>query len=328
MTDSTLSPLHLIGNFSDPFTGAERELPDLAQCLGTRRQTLLWSDVPPHPAYAKQGVRAIRPFARQVPVGGMLLFGGVHVGLGVWVRHARPERIALRYNLAQHERLYTIIGQLRDGTGVEPELLFVSQALQLGAGLPGTVERSLIRLEGYLQQPVERPPGRPFTIGRVSRDSLNKHHKDDAALYRMLAARGWRIRIMGGTCLAPQLEGVEGIELLPAGAEAVPSFYSTLDAMFYRTGSFTEAYGRVVFEAMATGLPVVAAAVGGYAECISHGENGFLVQSQEEALNALEYLARDSSARETIGRAARKRAIELHGHQAVEAQLQFFLRPA
>ncbi|MES2972923.1 MAG: glycosyltransferase family 4 protein [Pseudomonadota bacterium] len=326
MTIPALSPLHLIGNFSDPFTGAERELPDLAQCLGARRKTLLWSDVPPHPSYAKQGVLAIKPFARQVPVGGMLLFGGVHVGLGVWVRHARPERIALRYNLAQHGRLYDIIGQLRDGTGVEPELLFVSQALQLGAGLPGTVERSLIRLEPYLQQPVERPVGRPFTIGRVSRDTIDKHHKDDAALYRMLAARGWRIRIMGGTCLAPQLAGVEGVELLPVGAEPVPRFYSTLDAMFYRTGSFNEAYGRVVFEAMASGLPVVAGAVGGYAECISHEKNGFLVHNQEDALHALESLTIDRSARERIGLAARERAMELHGNQAIEAQLQFFLR--
>ena len=57
---------------------------------------------------------------------------------------------------------------------------------------------------------------RPFTVGRVSRDALDKHHPEDPALYRMLASRGLRVRIMGGTCLASALVGVEGVELLPA----------------------------------------------------------------------------------------------------------------
>ena len=322
---STLSPLHLVGNFSNPFTGAERELPDLAACIGQRRNTLLWSDVPPHRSYARQGVRPIKPFGGQVPRGGMLLIGGVHVGLDLWLKQARPERVALRYNLAQHDRLYAVIDALRDATGVEPELLFVSRALQLGAGLPGIIERSLIRLEPFLQTPVERPARDSFTIGRVSRDTLDKHHKDDAALYRMLAARGYRVRIMGGTCLASQLGDVPGIELLPVGAQNVAEFYQTLDAVFYRTGLFTEAYGRVVFEAMASGLPVVASAVGGYAECMDDGVNGFLVRSQEEAITVVEAVATDSALRSRIGHAARLRAVELHGDQAIEAQLQFFL---
>ncbi len=326
MDSKPLSPLHLIGTFNDPFTGAERELPDLAACIGGRRKTFMWSDLPPHASYARQGVRAIRPFAGQVPKGGMLLFGGIHPAMGVWLRHARPERVALRYNLAQHDRLYSVITQLREDTGIEPELLFVSHALQLAAGLPGIIERSLIRLDAFLAQPVSRPQERPFTVGRVSRDAPNKHHPDDAALYRMLAARGYRVRIMGGTCLAAQLGSVPGIELLPAGAEEVADFYGTLDAMFYRTGSFTEAYGRVVFEAMATGLPVVAATGGGYAECIDSGVNGVLVETQEQALNMLEALARDRVLRERLGQAARERAVALHGDQAIEAQLQFFLR--
>ncbi|CAN5725954.1 glycosyltransferase [soil metagenome] len=323
---SQLPTLHLVGNFSNPFTGAERELPDLAACIGPRRNTLLWSDVPPHASYMRQGVRPIKPFGGQVPRGGMLLVGGIHVGLNLWLKQARPERVALRYNLAQHNRLYEVIDTVRDATGVEPELLFVSQALQLGAGLPGIIERSLIRLEPFLENPVERPPRDAFTFGRVSRDTLDKHHKDDAALYRMLAARGHRVRIMGGTCLAPQIGHVPGVELLPVGAEDVASFYQSLDAVFYRTGLFNEAYGRVVFEAMASGLPVVAAAVGGYAECINDGVNGFLVRTQEQTINVLEALASDTELRTRMGHAARLRAIELHGVQAIEAQLQFFLR--
>jgi hypothetical protein len=35
----------------------------------------------------------------------------------------------------------------------------------------------------------------------------------------------------------------------------MPDFYRSLDAMFYRTGDFFEAYGRVVVEAMARACP-------------------------------------------------------------------------
>jgi glycosyltransferase involved in cell wall biosynthesis len=113
---------------------------------------------------------------------------------------------------------------------------------------------------------------------------------------------------------------------LPAGAEAVADFYSTLDVMFYRTGSFTEAYGRVVFEAMASGLPVVVAANGGYAECITHAEDGFVFDTQEQAIHLLEQLAANPAMRQQVGLAARLKALQLHGPEAIEAQLQFFLR--
>jgi hypothetical protein len=324
-----LSALHLVGRFDDPYTGAERELPELARCLAGRRQTFLWSDVAPHPYYVRQGVRQIMPFRGQMPRGGMVLLGGVHVltGLDLWLKHARPERLALRYNLIQHAALYAMISRLKDLTGgLEPELLFVSRALQLGAGLPGTIERSLIRLEPFLAVPLERPVTGPLTIGRVSRDAENKHHPDDIALYRQMALRGHRIRLMGATCLKPLLGEVAGIELLPAGAEDAADFYSTLDLMFYRTGGFTEAYGRVVLEAMASGLPVVAWARAGYAECITDGHDGFLFGTQEQAIKLLEHLAADREKRLLVGQAARRKATGLHGPDAIEAQLQVFLR--
>jgi glycosyltransferase involved in cell wall biosynthesis len=325
MPGPVLSPLHLVGSFRDPFAGAELELPDLARALAARRQTAVWSDVPPHPVFARQGVRQIRPFAGALPRGGMILLGGVHVDPGVWLRHARPERVALRYNLAQHERLFAMVEQIRDATAIEPELLFVSEATRLGAGLPGMIERSLIHLEPFLAAPVPRSGGRPFTIGRLSRDVPDKHHADDPALYRMLAARGFRVRVMGGTCLANTLQGVQGVELMPAGAEPAAAFLASLDAMFYRTGTSTEAYGRVIFEAMASGLPVVASPVGGYADSLTPGVDGLLVVTQESAFAALDALAADARLRQQMGEQARQTALRLHGPQAIERQLAFYL---
>lgn len=314
-----------MGHFSERFAGAERELPDLADCMHGLRETQLWSDAPPHSDYARHGVRAIQAFGGVFPRGGTLLLGGVHVRLGPWLAHAGLVRVVVRYNLPNHSLLFHVIEQVRAHTGLEPELCFASHALQRAVGLPGWVEPSLIVLDAFLQGPVERPHA-GFTVGRASRDVLEKHDPEDVTLYRMLAARGHRVRIMGGICLAPQLGGVKGIELLPTGAEPVPEFFRTLDAMLYRTGTFTEPYGRIVFEAMASGLPVVASTRGGFAEFMTHGVDSLLVSSQEEAWNALEQLAASPKLRRSLGATARQTAQRLHGPELVQAMQAFYAR--
>jgi glycosyltransferase involved in cell wall biosynthesis len=135
-----------------------------------------------------------------------------------------------------------------------------------------------------------------------------------------------KVRIMGGTCLAPALEGVAGVELLAAGAESAPDFYRSLDAFVYRTGTAIEGYGRVVLEAMASGLPVVAHHLGGYAEIIEHGRNGFLFHTQEQAYDAVMELHSSTALRAAMGAEGTRRAVGLHGPQAVEKELNFYWR--
>jgi len=323
--------LHLLGRFSEAFTGAERELLDIRRLLQGRRPVKLWSDVPPHPSYAGLGIATIQPFAQQFPRGGALLIAGVHMRPGIWLKYAGFEKIILFYNLANHGQLFAAMEALRDSTGLDPELVFVSRMLQLSVGLPGRIARSLMDLQPFLAVADERfarAAGRPFTVGRVSRDAPDKHHPEDPALYRMLASRGLKVRIMGGTCLAAALQGVEGVELLPAGAESAADFYRSLDAFFYRTGASTEAYGRVVVEAMAAGLPVAAHARGGYAEVMEHEVSGLLVQSQEEAYDAVMRLAGDAGLCRRMGEAGRVRALAVHGPEATQREMAFYLGSA
>ncbi len=309
---------HLVGSFNDPFAGAELELLAIADLLARHRRVEVWSVVAPHSSFAHHGIQQVQPFVRQFPHAGVLVWGGVHVPPAVWLKYTGFERIVLQCNLASFERFFALIEVMRDTTQLEPELVFASKALQLTAGLPGRVIYSPMDISTFLQAVQNRPitPHRPVTIGRASRDAPDKHHPQDAMLYRMLAAKGWRVRLMGGMCLAAQLEGAEGIELLPAGAENMVDFYQTLDIFFYRTGTTVDAYGRVVAEAMASGLPVVAGNIGGYAEVVMEGGCGILVATQEEAWDALAYLAIHTQARLSMGRAGMLQAERLHGQAA------------
>jgi N-acetyl-alpha-D-glucosaminyl L-malate synthase BshA len=76
--------------------------------------------------------------------------------------------------------------------------------------------------------------------------------------------------------------------------------------------SSTESFGLVALEAMAAGVPVVAARVGGLPELIEHGVSGFLEDPLDlpaHVRSALRLLENDALHRR-IARAARRRAVE------------------
>jgi glycosyltransferase involved in cell wall biosynthesis len=70
---------------------------------------------------------------------------------------------------------------------------------------------------------------------------------------------------------------------------------------------FDEPFGLSVVEAMACGTPVIASRRGSMAEIIEHGVNGFLVDSHEEAVAAIEQVA-------TLDRSAVRRSVETRFH--------------
>ena len=197
---------------------------------------------------------------------------------------------------------------------------------------PGFVQPSLIDLDRFVPAP-HKPPGHasanPFTVGRLSRANPKKHHADDPDLYRQLVDQGCRVRIMGPSPAVEEgLGGLEGpVELLPMFAQEAHVFLQGLDCFFYRTSEgWSEPSGRVVTEAMACGLPVVCHESGGYAEIIEHGRNGFLFDTQEEALEILLRLKEDRELRETVGREARRTAEGLFSSAVRSEIVQFYLR--
>jgi glycosyltransferase involved in cell wall biosynthesis len=120
---------------------------------------------------------------------------------------------------------------------------------------------------------------------------------------------------------------MESVTLLPAYAQEAHLFLQGLDCFFYRTSEkYLEPSARVVTEAMACGLPVVCHKSGGYAEWIDDGRNGFLFETQEEALELLLGLKEDPALRERVGKAARRTAEELFSDAVRSEIVEFYLR--
>jgi glycosyltransferase involved in cell wall biosynthesis len=122
---------------------------------------------------------------------------------------------------------------------------------------------------------------------------------DRAPLEALAASLGMgdRVRMTGET---PDVAG----PLVAADVVVVPSR--------------NEGMGRVLVEAMALGVPVVATAVGGIPAVVVDGECGRLVRADDVAAlaSALVELARDSGLRRKLGDGARERAEHFSTHVA------------
>jgi glycosyltransferase involved in cell wall biosynthesis len=90
--------------------------------------------------------------------------------------------------------------------------------------------------------------------------------------------------------------------------------------------SENEPFGRVLVEAMACGLPVIATKNGGVPEIIRHGKEGFLVLpgNSEEIAEAMLKMLKDQLLRESLGRFAEKRAEYFSLDSHVEKMIKVF----
>ena len=96
----------------------------------------------------------------------------------------------------------------------------------------------------------------------------------------------------------------------------LPWHYSAADVVL--APSWYESYGLVALEAMACGVPVVAARTGGLSSLVRDGETGYLVplHTPEAYADRVEVLLANDALREAMGRAGRRRA-EAMGWDAI-----------
>jgi D-inositol-3-phosphate glycosyltransferase len=110
--------------------------------------------------------------------------------------------------------------------------------------------------------------------------------------------------------------------------ELLPLYYSASDVV--AVPSRYESFGLVAVEAMATGTPVVASAVGGLTFTVNNGVSGILVPYGEpRALaNALDRLLEDDDLREGMGFAAQRDAQRFSWDTVAQQVLHVYARLA
>lgn len=127
-------------------------------------------------------------------------------------------------------------------------------------------------------------------------------------------AGNWRLRLVGDGPERPALEaaivaeGLHSVATITGWNDDVP--LALRDLHVFVLPSLNEGISNTVLEAMASGLPVIATAVGGNPELVAENETGFLIPVDDAAALAerlLRYL-RSPALLEAHGSAARARA--------------------
>jgi glycosyltransferase involved in cell wall biosynthesis len=324
--------IHIVNGFLNPHGGSEQEALYLGRLLAERADVRLWaSSSRCSPELASQyGIRKIGLGAGNRPDSGVYVFVGAHWRRRLWPYLSKaPARLIYVFNTF-HPKILSL-------TSAHPPLLrwpkteyvFISEFQKQLLGVEGEVQPSPIDIRLFAPAPGPSTSRTSLAIGRLSRDTADKHDPEDLALYRSWAQEGAEVRLQGATCLRDAFDAASGavpsVQLLAEGAMPAVDFLRSLDVFYYRTGAHVETFGRVVLEAMACALPVVCHRRGGYAECIRHGENGFLFDSTDEARGIVRRLMADPSLRASVGARARETVESMYSSEAVERRTRFYL---
>ncbi|GAB4458075.1 MAG: hypothetical protein OHK0041_22900 [Anaerolineales bacterium] len=118
------------------------------------------------------------------------------------------------------------------------------------------------------------------------------------------------------------------VDFLPAQPkEALPSLYPRFDILIFPS-IWAEPFGRVIVEAMASGVVVVGTAVGGAAEILADGENALTFPPNDpEALSRqLKRLMDSPILRERLAHSARQTAAQKFDLRRMTAEIESYLQ--
>jgi glycosyltransferase involved in cell wall biosynthesis len=323
--------LHLINPMLQ-VSGAELHTADMFRLLSRHGAVTLWGHRRAPQALRRMvPIRTLDPLALSFPRSGVLVVMGAYFPwfLRRWFFLTRPARTILLYNLHDPDDLRATRRLISRNGRRHVDMVYASEVLEREAGIPGFVENSPIDLAAFAQRAARAHRPDRFVVGRCSRDVDFKFAEGDPQVFRRLAERGCTVRLVGATCLRQSLGALPSVELWPEIAQsAIPDFLAGLDCFVYRTSSrFQEAYGRVIAEAMACGVPVVVESRVGASKHVEHGVNGFIADTDEDVLAAVERLRADPALRASMSAAARATIARAHTPESTQAIVDFYFRP-
>jgi glycosyltransferase involved in cell wall biosynthesis len=316
--------LHLFNGFLNPYGGSELETLSLYELLRADSEVHLWATSSRASAelMARYPIQKVSLRKGVYPRGGTYVFLGSHWRRKLWAAMIPvPRRLIYVFNTFHPKLLGMTTSRPWWLRWPKTEFVFISDFQRKILGVEAAVHPSPIDIDRFVPVPVQKDS---FTIGRMSRDTPDKHHAGDIGLYTEWLQQGCSLIIQGGTSLQEQLPQHARCQLWPEGKVPAEAFFPLLDVLYYRTGQHVETFGRVVFEAMACGVPVVCHAHGGYADHIVHGENGFLFNTDDDARHWIGLLRNDVNLRERIGQAGRATVLQLFSDDAVQQRLAFY----
>lgn len=170
-----------------------------------------------------------------------------------------------------------------------------------------------------------------FHILHIGRFNEQKNHGMLLRVFQKLAVENPNLRLdligdgelrQETEALAESLGVKEKVSFLGAQSNVYPYLQN---ADLFLLPSRYEGMPMTLIEAMGTGLPIVATAVGGVPDMLRNGEDGVTVPCEEAAVvNACEALIRDEALRENLGRVARKSAVRFSAQTMGKRYLEIY----
>ncbi|MEO1287400.1 MAG: glycosyltransferase family 4 protein, partial [Chloroflexota bacterium] len=193
----------------------------------------------------------------------------------------------------------------------------------------------------HLFKPANQMPQRPFTIGYIGRlvEEKGIHHLLEACA---MLEQDWRMRIVGSGPLRDDLEDLanelhiaEHIQWIDwIASTEMPAQYQELDVLVLSSltrPNWKEQFGRVLIEAMASGIPVIGSDSGAIPSVIGNGGLIFPEGDVEQLAKHLHDLQTKADLREILGKAGRQRVLDNFTHERIaEATVEVYreMRPS
>ena len=306
------APLHLVGPGGDPAADdvwMTRRLGDLLAPL----EPIRWQSPdrerePPRWRHLQQ--HAIEPATGRRPQAGVVVLAGVECDTDAWLRDPIDRVLVFMLSAAPSVYLERLRRIAADGAR-SVTLVFDSNAKARRFGREALVVPPPIDLSEFPDDPIREHAVAAATmrIATVGQDGRRVTVADDLDLLLAIAERAGKLLLLDPGPLRYHVGMSPAVQCIARGERTLAQFLGDADVYLHRVRPWwTEDAGRVLFGAMALGVPVLCPRESIYAECIDDGVDGWLYDDDAAALSAIDALRAEPARRAEAGRAARDKA--------------------